>query len=34
MYIGQNGIYMEYTLYIPGIYRKLGFQMKFNIEAL
>ncbi len=28
MYINQDGIYMEYTLYIPDIYRKSGFQMK------
>ncbi len=27
MCIGQDGIYMGYTLYIPGIYRKSGFQM-------
>ncbi len=27
MYIGQDGIYMGYTWYIPGIYRKSGFQM-------
>jgi hypothetical protein len=29
MYIGQDGIYMEYTLYIPGICRrrKSGLQM-------
>jgi hypothetical protein len=27
MYIGKDGIYMEYTWYIPGIYRKSGFQV-------
>ena len=27
MHIGQDGIYMGYTWYIPGIYRKSGFQM-------
>ncbi len=33
MYIGQDGIYMEYTLYIPGIYRKSGFQMSLQIRS-
>jgi hypothetical protein len=27
MYIGEDGINMEYTWYIPGIYCKSGFQM-------
>jgi hypothetical protein len=27
MYIGEDGIYMEYAEYIPGIYRKSRFVM-------
>ncbi len=34
MYIGQDGICMGYTLYIPGIYRKSGFQMVHNGDGL
>ncbi len=32
MYIGEDGIYMEYMEYIPGIYRKSGFQMSITEE--